>query len=378
MTAALAIVHYEGRYDTSVTINGDWIEGVSGITAKFKAGETVEAERIISALIIGSGNDAAYILANAIAGSTEAFVEMMNQKAAELGMEDTHYTNPAGTDDNGMYTSVNDVVKISRYASSLSKLTEISDQPSVAIPATNKSDARTIYNRNYFVSNYYNLRYLMPSVFGLNSGMSANAGWCLSVLGRSSAGLTYVIVVMGARDPVLAEDEEPEEFFISGYEDALLLLDWAYKSFGYFTIADTSTMICEVPVELSNKTDHVILLPETKIVSFLPLDTNTETDIKKSWSLKQDVLYAPISQGQVVGELTVSVNDTEIAKVNLIARNNVDRSNWLMIWSKIEAFIKTPVAIAIGGAVLLAAVLYVILKARSIAKKRQIVRYKDR
>ncbi|MBR4882130.1 MAG: D-alanyl-D-alanine carboxypeptidase, partial [Clostridia bacterium] len=105
MTAILALEHYEGHYDSAITVGDGWLKDVTGLTASFKAGETLVAEKVISALIIGNGNDAAYILAHAVAGSKEAFVDMMNQKAEELGMADTHYTNPAGTDEEGMYTT---------------------------------------------------------------------------------------------------------------------------------------------------------------------------------------------------------------------------------------------------------------------------------
>lgn len=243
MTACLAIQYYEGKYDTPITIEESWLHDVTGLTAKFKAGETVQAEKVIAALIIANGNDAAYILAHAIAGTKEAFVDMMNQKAGELGMTGTHYTNPAGTDEDGMYTCVNDVVTITGYAYTYSKYMELADSPSVGLEATNFSEARKLYNRNFFVSNYYNTKYLNSSVMGLNSGSSAKAGTCLSVIGRSSSGLTYIIVVMGGHNPEPEEDEEPDPYFVGGYEDAETLMDWAYNNFGYFTILDTSTMV---------------------------------------------------------------------------------------------------------------------------------------
>ena len=378
MTACIAIGYYEGKYDTPITIEGSWLTEVTGLTAGFSAGETVTAEKIISSLIVGNGNDSAYILAHAIAGSKAAFVEMMNAKAKELGMGDTLYTNPAGTDEEGMYTSVNDVIKISCYAYTLAKYIELSDSPSVSIDATNKSNSRRLYNRNFFVSNYYNTRYLNSSVMGLNSGSSGKAGTCLSVIGRSDSGLTYIVVTMGGRDPEPEEGKEPDKFFVGGYEDAALLLNWAYDNFGYFTILDTSTMVCEVPVKLSNKVDHVILLPEEKLVSFLPLDTDIDNVVRKEWTLKSPTLKAPLSQGEVVGELTVYVEDEVAGKVNLIARNNVDRSNWLLMLDTLGSIITHPISIILFVIVLLFIVVYVFFTAKRLARKRQIVKYRKR
>ncbi len=378
MTACLAIEHFEGKYDTQITVEASWLSEVTGLTAGFKAGEVITAQKVISALIVGNGNDAAYILANAIAGSKSAFVDMMNKKAEELGMKTTHYTNPAGTDEEGMHTSVGDVVKISCHAYTLAKYIELSDSPSVGMDVTNMSNTRTLYNRNYFVSNYYNTRYLERSVMGLNSGASGKAGNCLSVIGRSNSGLTYIIVVMGGRDPEPEEGKESDKFFVGGYEDAKTLLHWAYDNFGYFTILDTSTMVCEVPVKLSNKVDHVILLPENKLVSFLPLDTDIENVVKKEWTLTSQTLKAPLSQGQVVGEMTVYVNDEEVGTVNLIARNNVDRSNWLLLIYTIKGLIFNPVGIIIGILILLFIAAYVFFTAKRLSRKRQIVKYRNR
>ncbi|MBQ3183523.1 MAG: D-alanyl-D-alanine carboxypeptidase [Clostridia bacterium] len=383
MTAILALEHFEGHYEASITVKDGWLKDVTGLTAGFKLGEELVAEKVISALIIGNGNDAAYILAHSVAGSKEAFVDMMNQKAAELGMEDTHYTNPAGTDEEGMYTTPADVVKLACHAYSIAKYIEISDSPSVALEATSKNNGRNLYNRNYFVSNYYNTKYLTPSVMGLNAGYSSNAGWCITTIGRSNSGLTYVVVVMGARDPEPEYDEngvekKRDKFFVSGYEDALMLLDWAYKNFGYFTIVDTSTMVCDIPVKLSNKVDHVVLLPEEKLVSFLPLDTDIDSVVTKEISLKKQTLKAPVSQGQVVGELTVFIDGEKTGTVNLIARNNVDRSNWLLILDIILTFLTNPVVITIGIILILLIVIYVILQARRIARRRQVVKYRKK
>ena len=393
MTASIAIEYYHGKYDTPITIQSEWLEDVTGLTAKFRAGETVTADDAIAALILGSGNDAAYILANAIGGSTGDFVKMMNDRAKELGMKDTVYLNPTGTEQDGTYTTVKDVLTVTKHAYSLPKYIELSDSPSVSLDATNMSNIRTIYNRNYFVSNYYNLNYLERSVMGLNAGMSESAGWCLSTIGRSDTGLTYIVVVMGARDPAPVEDEEDGEdkaenteekkkeetedkYFVSGYEDARTLLNWAYDNFGYFTLLDTSTMVCEVPVKLSGKLDHVILLPEEKLVSFLPLDTDVDSVVTKEWTLVSDTLKAPLSQGQVVGKLKVTLEGEDLGEVNLIARNNVDRSNWLLLIDTVITFLTRPLVLIIIILFLTLSFVYAVFAARRLARKRQIVKYK--
>lgn len=376
MTACIAIEYYEGNYDTEITVDVTWLYDVTGFTAGFSAGEVVTADNVIAGLIVYSGNDAAYILANAISGSTESFVKLMNEKAKELGMDNTYYVNPAGTDAEGSYTCVRDVVKISAYACGLPKYLELSDSPSVSLDATNKSDMRTLYNRNYFISNYYNTEYIDSSVMGLNAGMSGNAGWCLAAAGRSDSGLTYIAVVMGGEDP--EDTEDLSEYFVSGYEDAADLLEWAYNSFGYFTLVDTSTMICEVPVKLSAGVDHVVLLPEEKIVSFLPLDTDVETAIDITWELYSETLNAPISRGEEVGVLSVCKQDKLLGEVNLVARNNVERDKGLLLLETVKSFFSHPLVIIICILIVLMAIAYTVLMARYLAVKRQVVKYRRR
>jgi len=379
MTAVLALEHYSDRLDEEITVQGSWLNEVQkgSHTSSFMANETLTAEKIISALVINSGNDAAYILANSISGSTAAFVERMNAKAEELGMDNTFYTNPAGTDSDGMYTSVRDVVRISAYANANAKYVELTDSPSFELPPTSMNYGRTLYNRNHFVTNRNNTRYYEKSVFGFSCSNTGNAGWCLSVAGKNESGLTYIVVVMGAENPKTAmTDAEKDKYFVSGYEDARLLLDWAYDSYDYFTIIDTSTMICEVPVSLSSEVDHVMLLPSEKIVAFLPKDTNLDTAITKNWTLNEQSLEAPLDKGEVVGMLTVSYGDTVLGEVPLITKSHVDRSTGLFIGKKAVDIITHPVFIICAVIVIISIIAYVVFMAKHISVKKQVVKFK--
>lgn len=378
MTAILAIEHYADRMDTEITVQSGWLAEVDPYshTAGFMANETLTAEKLISVLVINSANDAAYILANAIKGDTASFVDEMNARAALLGMENTFYTNPAGTDNEGMYTTVRDVVTLSKYASLFPKYIEMTDSPSVVLPGTSMNYSRTLYSRNHFVTNRNNTRYLDSTVFGFNCSMTENGGWCLSIAGKRD-GLTYIVVVMGAQDPSEAvSDAEKEKFFVSGYEDARSLLHWAYDGFKYFTIIDTSTMICEIPVSLSSKVDHVMLLPAEKIVAFLPKDTDLDTAVTRTWTLNEQSVEAPLNKGEVVGTLTVSYEGVVLGEVPLVTKNNVNRSTGLYIVKKVRDIITHPVFIVCAVIVILGMIAYIIVMAKYMSAKKQVVKFK--
>ena len=394
MTACLAIENYRGNYLMTVTVNGDWIKEVSGQQMGYKADEEITVEDLLAALIVNNSNDSAYVLAYAISGSLEGFVELMNTKAKELGMENTVFKNPAGLDDEGMYTTVADAVKLSSYAAAQSKFTEYSGERRVSVDATNKSQERDLYNRNYFVSNYYNNRYVDGSIIGLNTANTSAAGWCLSVAGRNNAGNTYLVVIMNGDGSVVPEntksktnfeDDDDEEATVYGneatgkiaaFEDAKALLKYAYENFTYFTVVDTSTMVCDVPVKLSGKVDHVILLPERKVLAFLPCDSNIEQIVEKEWELKSDVLSAPLKKGEAVGTLKVYVNGELKDEVNLVPKNNIDRSNLLFILDMAGSFLLNPITLVVGSLIILVLILLLIRKIRAAARKRHIVRYK--
>lgn len=372
MTALLALEHFK---DTSVevTVTAEMIEGVQGNTAGFDEGEVLTVEQLLAALIISNSNDAANILAAAVAGNTGAFLDMMNARADELGMESTEYMNVTGIHHSRMKTTARDVLTVTVEAAKYQLYTNLASSAAYTLPATNTSGERLLRNRNYFVSTFYNLNYYRESIGGLSCSYTAEAGTCLSLLGSNSDGLRFIAVVMGANTPA-----EPEDGVIYACEDALSLLSWAYRSHKYFTVIGTGDMICEIPVSLSSSVDHVIALPAQKIAAFLPADIDLDTAVRTEYTLNDESLVAPVSKDQVIGSLTVYVNDREVGTVDLIAKNNVDRSMWLSLREKIVGFFKHPLIITLIVAAVLFIILVVVLVAIRIAKSNNKVKYKKR
>lgn len=370
MTALLTLEHFK---DTSaeITVTPEMIEGIQGNTAGFDEGEVLTVEQLLAALIISNSNDAANILACAVAGNTGAFLDAMNARAEELGMTSTEYMNVTGIHHSRMKTSARDVLTVTVEAAKYQLYENLASSAVYTLPATNTAKERTLRNRNYFVSTFYNLNYYRESVSGLSCSYTAEAGTCLSLVGTNSDGLRFIAVVMGANVP-----EEPEEGVIYACEDALGLLSWAYRSYKYFTVVGTGDMICEIPVSLSSSVDHVIALPAEKITAFLPSDTDLTSALRTEYTLNDQSLVAPVSKGQVIGSLTAFVDDREVGRVDLIAKNNVDRSMWLSLRERIVAFFTHPLVILLIAAALIFILLVVVLVAIRIAKTNNKVKYK--
>ena len=368
MTAVLAIEYFEGQYDREVTLNAEHLHDVSGNKISLKVGEKVTVDQLLNAVVIGGANDAAQALAVEAAGSVVSFVQWMNQRASELGMTETHYTNPTGLHDPMMVTTARDTLTIAAYAYRVNRLMDMARVARYHMEATNLSKDRYIVNKNHLVSTYITDRYYDKTVNGMNFGGTTQAGYCL-VASVTRDGLGFIAVVLGAgesetvipgKDIVGADGSvthTPDETIVTNlaFGEALGLLKWAMKNYSYRKIVDSSTMVCEIPVRLGSTVDHVTLLPREAVEVFLPSEVDLATEVSYSYVLYEDSLTAPVRSGQEAGVLTLKVRGETVGQVELVAKNSVERSGWLYLGAKIGDLCRTTafrlVLIAVGAAI---------------------------
>ncbi len=327
MTGILALEALGGDLTLPITVTSEMVHGVIGNNIGLKVGEVVTAGDMLHALLVNGANDAAQVLAVTVAGSVDAFVERMNHKAQLLGAYSTWYTNPTGMHNDAMITTVSDTAAIARYAYRLPGFTEITSVTKYVMEATNKSDYRNLYNRNAQLSKFYDTRYYYAGAVGMNSGYTAQAGYCLvSVAARDE--LTYLCIVMNAED-----DDEG----IYSYANARELLDWAFESFSYREVLGADQRICEMPVTLSSAVDYVTLVPASPIVCYLPVDTDLSL-VRVAYVTHGESLTAPVEAGQVCGTVTVTIGDEILGSADLIATGSVTRSEFLFLLERIKSF----------------------------------------
>ena len=365
MTAIVAIEALGDQLWREVMVSSKALEGVRGNNIALKRGEVLTVEQLLLALICGSANDAANILAFEVAGSVEAFVDMMNAKAKEIGALNTHYTNPTGLHDPGMVTTASDTALIAAYAYKTEPITEMSSLEKFTLPKTNKAKERTVFNKNYFYSTVTEFIYLWSVPRGLNAGYTEEGGYCLATTATRD-GLTYVVVTMEA-----TRDEE----YIYSYTEAAKLVKWAFDAYEYTDVLSTSEMICELPVRLSSKVDYVTLFPAEPVELYLPAGIDVDSDVELKWTLSRESFTAPVSEGEVAGEITVMYDGKELATVDLVTRNNVNRDNILYVLDLIIGVtrtrtFKTLATIAVIALAAYIAVLVYMAKQRNKYKKR--------
>ncbi len=349
MTAIVAVEALGGNLMHEVMVSSKHIEGVRGNNIALKRGEVLTVEQLLLALLCGSANDAANVLAFEVAGSVEAFVDMMNAKAEEIGALNTHYTNPTGIHDPEMVTTARDTALIAAYAYKTEPITEMSSLEKFTLPKTNKAKARTVFNKNHFYSTLTEFIYLWSIPRGLNAGYTEEGGYCLATTATRD-GLTYVVIAMNA-----TRDEE----YIYSYTEAAKLIKWAFDAYEYTDVLATSDMICELPVRLSSKVDYVTLFPSEPVELYLPADINVDDDVKLEWTLERESFTAPVSEGEVAGKITVSYEGKKLATVDLVTRNSVNRDNVLYVLDLMLGLTRTRTFRLIATVAVLALIAYV-------------------
>ena len=324
-----------------------------GSTANIKEGEIMTVEEYLTCMLVVSANEACNVLAEAVSGSVEAFVDAMNAKAEELGCENTHFVNTSGLHDSQHYTSAWDLYLITAEAMKYDAFMRICDTATATIPATNLSEARTLHTSNYLIGAWWSRGYLYDDAHGIKTGSTSQAGHCL-VSSATRGSLSFISVVLGA-DRVTLDDGEIRTY---SFYDTRLLFDWAFDNFSYQTVLTSDELIRDVGVALS-KADRVSVHPAEDVELLLPNGTDP-ADLERALDL-QDPVDAPISQGQSLGTMTLSLDGRELATVELLAMADVEADGLLVFWRNVKDFFsKTAVRVVliVLGVLILALVLW--------------------
>ena len=281
-----------------------------GSQVYLKVGETMTVSDMVKSIAVSSANDCACAMAEHLAGSEEAFVELMNRRAAELGMKDTHFVNCTGLDDDpaakSHRTSAHDIAIMSREL--------LVNHPDIKNFTTIWMD--TIRDGAFGLSNTNKMVRYYPGCTGLKTGFTSGAGYCLSASAQRE-GMELIAVVMGA--------ETSQDRFAA----CKGMLDQGFANYALYTpnIQEGAS----VPVTLG-QVESVAVIPE-KIPQIL-VERVKLPDVTAEVSLSPQV-DAPIVQGQHLGTLTLRAGEEILAEVPLIAETEVPRLTWGQVTGRI-------------------------------------------
>lgn len=324
-----------------------------GSSAGIQVGEIMTVEQLLYCMLVVSANEACVILAEAVSGDVDTFVDAMNAKAQALGCENTHFVNPTGLHDSQHYTSAWDLYLITKEAMKHEDFMRICDTGDITLPATNLSEARSLHSTNYLISVWRSRGYYNTDAHGIKTGSTDAAGHCL-VSSASKGSLSFISVMLGCEQLHL----EGNEIRTMSFYETNRLFNWAFENFAYQTVLTSDEILKEVAVSLS-KIDHVTVHPAEDVEVLLPKGLAAE-DLERTVTLKSDPVEAPISAGDVLGTVTLSYDGTDYATVDLLALNDVEASRILTFWRDVKEFF-SQTAVKVIGIILLVAVVALLL-----------------
>lgn len=370
MTAMLALEAVErGELTMSDMITAP--EGIhnglvaDGSTQNIKSGEIMSLQDLLYCVMLPSANEACNVIAHAVSGSVETFVDLMNQRAAELGMTGTHYVNTHGLHDNNHYTTAWDVYILSREAMKNETFREIVATTQYFVPPTNVSEQREFYNTNALLSNLKYRGYVYQPAIGIKTGSTGEAGYCL-VSAAEKNGRTLYCVVLGAQ----LVKQPDESYKRMNFSESSRLLEWGYNNFSYRTILETSEPLAQLEVTLAD-TDHVLVRAEGSLSALLPKDLDM-SEFEQTIELYSESVEAPVSKGQVLGEIHLSLKGEDYGSLDLVALNDVERSDLLYYIDRAEKFIaQTWVKVAAVAFVLFIILLIIMINSRRKRRRRR-------
>ena len=337
MTALLvfeAIDRGELRLSDPITASANSVAGLpdDASTADIVAGETLTVEQLLYCLLVVSANEVGNILGEAVSGSVTAFVADMNQRAQELGCENTHFVNTSGLPDNEHYSTAWDIYLFTKEAMKYDEFMTIVNTKAYDVPATNRSEARELHSTNYLISNWRATGYLYSGAQGIKTGSTDAAGYCL-VSSAVRADRQLISVVLGA-ELMKTEDGDTK---VGSFTETSRLFDWGFNNFVTKTVLTEDEMIQEVPVALSKEVASIAVHPAYTAEAVLPSDLEPES-LERTVTLNSDVVDAPVTAGQELGSITLSYGGVEYATVPLLAVADVNASRFLIVKHALKEF----------------------------------------
>ena len=288
-----------------------------GSNVALKVGEEMSVRDLLYCLMVKSGNDAASTLAVYNAGSIEAFVELMNQRAQELGCTGTHFMNAHGLHHDEHYTTARDMAKIAAKAMEYPIFEEIFTTTEYIVPATNVSEARELKTTNYLMrSNGYPV-VVDSRVIGGKTGNTNKAGRCLVALAEKN-GMKLLSVVLGAKATYTADGYSFVRY--GNFEETSNLLDFAYQRFTTMQVLNSTQVGGQFAVSGGDHNAFGTISREMNAA--VPLEANYET-IRYEYTLVEGGLTAPVSKGDKIGTVRVWYGNICLAQQDLLSASDV-------------------------------------------------------
>lgn len=308
MTALVALETLD--LQKPVTVSARAVSTI-GSKAALQQGEVFTVEQLLHALLVVSGNDAALALAEASAGSVEAFVAKMNNKAKSLGLTDTHFANPSGVNNSKHFSSARDLAVLTRKALENPVFARIVDTTEFTLPPLSAGTKREFHNHNVLLGE-------LAWVNGVKTGSTPYAKYCVVVSG-SAEGVSLIAVILGAEEDA------------TRWKEARALLDYGLSLRPRTLLCDRGQIVAQVDVGDPLKR-RVNLVTDRALVTRL-----ADSQVATGTVTLKPALHYPVRAGEVLGMLEFTCEGRSLGSAQLLAAQSVEKPSVNMLldfWRK--------------------------------------------
>lgn len=335
------------------------------VTAGIKPGEIIKLKSLIELMMVTSANEVGYIIAENVSpdGTISGFVKLMNDKAAELGLTGSHFTNPCGVEDSDHYTTARDLAILAREAMKYDAFREIVGKTEITMPDTNFRKSGD-WNASYLTytnrlltsrSKYYS------KVTGIKTGYTDPAGRCLVASAVNPDGMELISVVLGV---------DPQDQNLV-FEESQKLLEYGFANYSIRDVVKDGEYVGRSDVADAVDAKKVELITQGSIRHILPVDSERLSQELTQQKKLQEPFKAPIEKGQVLGSIEYFYKGKSIGSVNIIANNAIEKTTIAQIRDKYMEIVNDERFILglkiAGGLVVLLIILRLVL--RTISRK---------
>lgn len=311
MTLLIAMEEVEDgniSLDDEITVSQN-AASMGGSQIYLAANDRVPFRDLIKAVAIASANDASVAIAEAISGSYSGFISLMNERAEELGMENTNFVNSTGLPDDEHYTTAEDIVKMSKE---LVKYEEILEWSSIWVDYIELPDREAmVANTNKLINEYQGMD-------GLKTGHTSEAGYCLTATARREDTRLISVVL----------DSETEE---DRRNDTDNLLNYGFNNFEKKLVVEEGERIDNI--EISSAKNPVITAEAAENLHAM-IERGASSEIEEEIRLQQS-LTAPLEEGEVIGEILVKKDDDILNSVDIVTSEDIEKANvFIRLWRR--------------------------------------------
>lgn len=289
------------KWDEKVTASAN-ASSMGGSQIFLETGEQMTVEELVKGISIASGNDAMVAMAERIAGTEEAFVELMNKKASELGLKNTNFKNCTGLDAENHYSSANDMALIAKELVKHDKILEFS--------GTYEDYIREGTDKSFWLVNTNKLVRFYQGVDGLKTGYTTTAGYCLTATAKKD-GMRIITVVMNEPDSTTRNSE------------TTAMLDYGFNMYGMEQLLNKDNVLGKIKIDLGEK-EYVEVVPKEE-VNILNNKNSNKRNV--TYNVELNNVKAPIAVGDTVGKINVIENNKTIMTVDVTVKEDVDKAN---------------------------------------------------